>query len=256
VSDGSTLPKKLAKNGRYANGVPICGNRKRQEPYDPCGRPAGWGTDHPGEGKCKLHGGAALITHGRYSKIQRPRIKELIEQYEADPDPLNMLAELSAQRALTTDFIERWEENSQALVAWWQSWSLSHRAWSVEEIAAFRDLVDEMEARVRDGGEEISEDQAKALGQARSFLDALAKGDNHGRPKQVLDLGDAVKMLDLVSKTVERIERIRTANVVTKLELFRVMGQMGGIVRDRVKDPETVQAIIDGWQEILVSPSR
>lgn len=25
---------------------------------DPCSLPAGWGTDHPGEGRCKHHGGA------------------------------------------------------------------------------------------------------------------------------------------------------------------------------------------------------
>lgn len=33
-----------------------CGARGRQE-GKPCGRPAGWGTDHPGVGSCKLHGG-------------------------------------------------------------------------------------------------------------------------------------------------------------------------------------------------------
>jgi len=26
---------------------------------EPCGLPAGWGTDHPGEGRCKHHGGSA-----------------------------------------------------------------------------------------------------------------------------------------------------------------------------------------------------
>jgi hypothetical protein len=33
-----------------------CGASNRNG--DPCGLPAGWGTDHPGEGRCKHHGGA------------------------------------------------------------------------------------------------------------------------------------------------------------------------------------------------------
>jgi hypothetical protein len=36
---------------------PKCGAKKRQG-EGCCRRPAGWGTDHPGTGKCKLHGGA------------------------------------------------------------------------------------------------------------------------------------------------------------------------------------------------------
>lgn len=33
----------------------ICGAKNRQG--TPCRRPSGWGTDHAGEGRCKLHGG-------------------------------------------------------------------------------------------------------------------------------------------------------------------------------------------------------
>lgn len=35
----------------------ICGATNRHE--EPCQLPAGWGTDHVGEGRCKLHGGNA-----------------------------------------------------------------------------------------------------------------------------------------------------------------------------------------------------
>ncbi len=34
---------------------PKCGAKKRNG--DPCGRPRGWGTPHPGYGNCKNHGG-------------------------------------------------------------------------------------------------------------------------------------------------------------------------------------------------------
>jgi hypothetical protein len=38
-------------------GKPKCGAKKRQGEGN-CMRPAGWGTDHPGVGRCKLHGGS------------------------------------------------------------------------------------------------------------------------------------------------------------------------------------------------------
>lgn len=35
----------------------ICGATKRDGSEEVCGQPAGWGTDHVGRGRCKLHGG-------------------------------------------------------------------------------------------------------------------------------------------------------------------------------------------------------
>jgi hypothetical protein len=42
--------------GRDDRGYPTCGGTKRAG--GACTRPAGWGTDHPGHGRCKLHGGS------------------------------------------------------------------------------------------------------------------------------------------------------------------------------------------------------
>lgn len=38
--------------------VRLCGAKKKQG-EGTCGRPAGWGTDHAGWGRCKLHGGSS-----------------------------------------------------------------------------------------------------------------------------------------------------------------------------------------------------
>lgn len=39
-------------------GKPLCGGKRRGEGAGKtCTRPAGWGTDHVGAGRCKLHGG-------------------------------------------------------------------------------------------------------------------------------------------------------------------------------------------------------
>src|SRR3990172_7648888 len=38
----------------------LCNARTKQAASSPyCTRPAGWGTDHPGVGRCKLHGGSS-----------------------------------------------------------------------------------------------------------------------------------------------------------------------------------------------------
>lgn len=65
-------------------------------------------------GRCWLHGGRTPIKHGRYSRIQRQSVRELAEQFEADPDPLNLLPELAQARALYADYLERCEKGEVA----------------------------------------------------------------------------------------------------------------------------------------------
>jgi hypothetical protein len=68
---------------------PQCGARKRQPAYpgETCARPAGWGTEHAGYGKCKLHGGATPYRHGRYSRVVHelllPSIRSKMRRYYA-----------------------------------------------------------------------------------------------------------------------------------------------------------------------------
>ena len=100
-----------------AVGHPRCGAKKRQGP-GLCGQTAGWGTDHPRKGRCKLHGGSTPIKHGRYSKVSDVRLASLIAELEADPVPLDVLQELVVARALIADFLERYVELRDALLRW------------------------------------------------------------------------------------------------------------------------------------------
>lgn len=90
-----------------------CGAKTRSG--SPCGRPAGWGTDHPGSGRCKLHGGCSTgpKTEAGKQKVRDNAIKHAgyverllnederilyshlydgtIEKHELDPaDPVQM----------------------------------------------------------------------------------------------------------------------------------------------------------------------
>jgi len=55
----SALPKeKTISPSDLPKDTPLCGSKKRQG-AGTCRREAGWGTEHPGTGHCKHHGGAS-----------------------------------------------------------------------------------------------------------------------------------------------------------------------------------------------------
>ena len=67
------------RGGARVSKKPTCGAHSRSS-GKPCPRPAGWGTDHVGTGKCRNHGGSSHgrpIIHGRYSNVTQ-RIREFV----------------------------------------------------------------------------------------------------------------------------------------------------------------------------------
>lgn len=62
----------------------------------PCRRPAGWGTDHLGIGKCKLHGGA---TPNHSKAAADEKVRRLRALYAPVPivDPSGRMAEVTAE---------------------------------------------------------------------------------------------------------------------------------------------------------------
>lgn len=80
---------------------PKCGAQKRQgPPGDLCRRPAGWGTDHPGVGVCKLHGGNTRAHRAAAARqIAEEQARTLLATLNAQPveDPFTALARLAGQ---------------------------------------------------------------------------------------------------------------------------------------------------------------
>jgi hypothetical protein len=63
----------------------------------PCRKPAGWGTDHVGQGRCRLHGGASLrgraspsFKHGLYSKYLTEEETVDFEEFKQRFDPCSL----------------------------------------------------------------------------------------------------------------------------------------------------------------------
>jgi len=69
-----------------------------------CGAPAGTGTDHPGEGRCKHHGGSNLrgrehprFKHGLFSDVLNDEDRAIMEELDgvSNPDMLDELIRLN-----------------------------------------------------------------------------------------------------------------------------------------------------------------
>jgi hypothetical protein len=72
-----------------------------------CERPAGWGTDHAGNGRCKLHGGNAgrPASHGLTSNL-RDTLREFVAEAADMQNPGDLTGELAVLRGLLFRWLE------------------------------------------------------------------------------------------------------------------------------------------------------
>lgn len=77
----------------------LCGAQNRDG--EPCELPAGWGTEHKGQGRCKHHGGNAgrPVDHGRYS-ARRDELQDKLDEYRTEENPGGLWEELALLRAM------------------------------------------------------------------------------------------------------------------------------------------------------------
>jgi hypothetical protein len=105
-----------------------------------CELRAGWGTDHVGEGRCKLHGGNAgrPPKHGLYSTVARSEIAEKIK-VARESDPRDIAAEMAVVRGLLSDYLSGVETVNQDVV--------SDITTLVAEVRRSADTISQMDAR-------------------------------------------------------------------------------------------------------------
>jgi hypothetical protein len=236
-----------ARSGRSAMTTALtktaCGAKNRTG--GTCQLRAGFGTDHVGDGRCKFHGGKTPVRSGRYSTVKHEALRDLIAQHAADEDPLDILPELAAARALFQDFIERYGTFTEALLAWHASYETSGRKpLAPAKLEALRRALDEYEAMG-----ELTDDREEDLKLARELAEQLGTPDTN-KPRVVLDISDAYRIVGEITKIVERIEKIRAANAISRPELLRVMTEMGRVVQAHVTDEATQAKVRDGWLAI------
>lgn len=165
----------------------FCGAKKRQG-AGTCRRPAGWGTDHPGHGNCKLHGGAT--TNGRKA-AQKEIAKEAVARYglprEVDPDEA-LLEEVHRTAGHVAWLGE--------VVAKLQKDELTYGITKVKELA--------------DGGEEVERKAAPNVW-LRLYQD---ERDRLARVcKAALDAGIAERRVRIAEQQAEQLARVVSAIV-------------------------------------------
>ena len=248
-----TAPARVEPQGESTTTAvarPICGAKTKAG--TPCRFVAGYKTPHLGQGRCSLHGGLTPIRHGRYSTINRPRLRELIAEHAGDANPLDILPEIAALRALFQDYVERYDVHVEALLAWHMSFQLTRRRLPAELLAAFTNVVDDWEEALR-SAVDPTERQTQEITQARKFLAVLAGPDaDIARPRSILDLADARSILGEIGRMVERVEKIRSANAISRPELNRIMQELWRSVELRVGEQPIKDAIREDWMQVAL----
>lgn len=245
----------IAPIHRKAHGG-TCGARNRSGGL--CKQRAGFGTSHFGRGRCKFHGGATPIKHGVHSTVHTTSIRDLAEHFEKNPDPLNILSELALMRALVVDFVNRWEEMRDALLAWHGSFTPEYkreRALEIQKEAEIprRELQETIESLDRPPEGKTWPDvvrEAFEMGlEIRERSDPL---ETLERPKQVLDVSDARALISEVTKIVARIHKFQSENAISQADFYRIMMGMGQALETHVRDERILARIRDDWLALRI----
>lgn len=79
-----------------------------------CRHEAGWGTDHAGIGRCKLHGGASPTRHGLYSHVTKHRLADRIARLrESEDELLDLREQIALQAAVIQEYLSGFESGSE-----------------------------------------------------------------------------------------------------------------------------------------------
>jgi hypothetical protein len=217
-----------------------CGAKTRKGTS--CQARAGHGTDHVGQGKCKLHGGATPIKSGRYSKITRPRLVEILADLDNDgTDPLDLEPELKLLRGLVLDYVERHDALTEALLDWHSSFGPGY----AQEVQDWRHkLADWCELLDTKGSFE-----PPPIPIPRAF---------EAKPRQMPDILSVGRFIADIGAMVERIHKRRAEGTITLVTLNRVLEQHGfelvAVAEDVIKDAATREKLLDAvdqrWDSI------
>jgi hypothetical protein len=168
AADTPTVDSDTPRQSRSPSGGRLCGAKKRQSEGH-CARPSGWGTDHLGSGRCKLHGGSTRS--GKMAAGEEAAERQLVAaeralrelgsvNSHATPvdNPLAALAELAGEAI-------RWKDIAAAFVAHLRD--IRYQATSTDEEGNVKGMTEQIR------GEVIVFE--RALARCESILVAIAR---------------------------------------------------------------------------------
>lgn len=240
------------------------GGRKRRTDQ-PCTQPAGWGTDHAGTGRCKLHGGANTgrpIEHGKYSRyavLKSKDVAKLREHFEADPDPLDLKPDVIELRVRIADFCDRYDEMTAALLAWHASYSDSYAL----EIQTWRRHWENWEADYKECLERVRElrDTDPALAELEDPPLPPKPDELSAKPRRVVDILQVAQFIGMLGGLVDKIKRREDEKGFTVFDINEIIKQHGvelmAALKETVDEDELRSAILaavaDRWDIIPIA---
>lgn len=196
----------------------------------PCEKPAGFGTSHVGEGRCKFHGGIGQKPSQRYLDIQAgPRLSELVERNSHDAEPLDATGEVVLARSVLQLAVERHDETLEALLMWHASWRLGK----------------EWEEALKKWGDEC---KLHAL-RGQPLPNPPSPLDFNPKPTKLPDLLEVVNAADKVASAAERVSKVKKGLGVSLATVDRLMERMGAeaveALREVISSEAQRAAILD-----------
>lgn len=244
-SDPKWFPAAYDREARYdANYWCLAINTKRRK-Y--CRARAGAGTDHPGLGRCRVHGGNSSRKHGLRSryKLQIPHLQDRLAKHLAAENPHEIAGEIALLRALTETWLNEKGELLEQLSAWH-----AQRRLNPEQQNAMYQLIDDYEELTKSGAHEITTRQVELPRLARAAVKHL--GDDIPRPNQVPELTDVVKLIGETTRSVERVFTMQAKQAITWEQLKRFLFAIDRILESLITDVELLGRIKEAITRVPV----
>jgi hypothetical protein len=133
-----------------------------------------------------------------------------------------VLDDLAVARALLHDWIERYDDFRTALAAWFDTWEGKYTPIDPEAAAGLQRLV----ARAGDDPD---------AGLARAAITFLST-PQEPKPRRFVDIADAIRHVDLISKVVFRVEQAKSLGMISQSQLrlfmFNLERILDGVITD------------------------
>lgn len=120
-----------------------CNARRRNGQL--CKSPAGARTSHLGVGRCHRHNGDSMrfLKHGRYAQVKHARIREILNDLvNAEAQVMDLVPEMNLLRAMTIDYLNRFDEFQEALMAWYADPEANSRPRKILDISDAASLIE------------------------------------------------------------------------------------------------------------------
>jgi hypothetical protein len=119
-------------------------NAKRKD-GQPCRKPAGHSTVHPGSGRCIQHdrGAEQHVKHGWYTKVKHARVREILQDLQdVEMNVMDLIPEATLLRAMTIDYVNRYEDFQAAIMAWYADPESTTRPRKILDISDAANLIE------------------------------------------------------------------------------------------------------------------